>query len=134
MAQSLAARTPRKVPPIRSRSEWRGLLDLAMRCVDDVQRGASGEEPFQRRAALANRINAASATVFEREFGAATHDVATSFIRTAGALARSGTPEGYRVELAVLVRHGAQFLDQRLADKAREEFQRAHAGRPEVWG
>lgn len=134
MSKQPASRQPRKGATIRSRGEWRTLIVLALRCVEDVERDATGEVAFQRRAALANRLNAASASVFDREFGAATHDVATSFIRTAGAFARSGTPEGYRAELAALVRHGAQFLDQRLADRASEEFQRAHAGRPEVWG
>lgn len=121
-------------PSIRSRGEWRGLLVLALRCVDDVERQTTGEAAFQRRATLANQINAASASVFEREFGAATHDVATSFIRTTSAFARSATAEALRVDLAALVRLAAQFLDQRLADKASEEFKRAHAGRPEVWG
>ncbi|WP_292052118.1 hypothetical protein, partial [Brevundimonas sp. UBA5866] len=116
------------------RGEWRTLLALALRCAEDAEKAIVGEEAFLRRATLANRINGASATVFEREVGAAAADVAAGFIRTVQAFARSTTTPALRVELAGLVRQSAGFLDQRLTDKAREDFQRAHQGRPEVWG
>lgn len=130
--QRYARRAP--IAPVRTRGEWRSLLALAERCADDAEQSVGGEEAFQRRAALANKINGAKAAVFEREIGAAANDVAAGFIRTVSAFARPATADALRVELAALVRHSARFLDQRLTDKASEDFQRAHAGRPEVMG
>lgn len=121
-------------PMVATRGEWRLLLELALRCADDAEKAVGGEEAFQRRAALANRINGAKAVVFKREIGAAASDVAEAFISTATAFARPATADALRVELATLVRQSARFLDQRLTDKASEDFQRAHAGRPEVMG
>ena len=130
--QRYARRAP--IAPVRTRGEWRCLLAEAVRCADDAEKAVGGEEAFQRRAALANRINGAKAVVFKREIGAAASDVAEAFISTATAFARPATADALRVELATLVRQSARFLDQRLADRASEDFQRAHAGRPEVMG
>lgn len=119
---------------VRTRGEWRSLLDQAARCADDVAKSVSDEAAYQRRAALANRLRGASTTVIEREIGAAAGDVAVGFLRTASAFARTTTAEALRVELTALMMGSVLFLDKRLADKASEDFRRAHAGRPEVYG
>lgn len=119
---------------VRSRAEWRDLLTLATRCAEDVRQGEAGSDAVVRRAHLANRINAASPVVFVREAGVATADVAEAFIRITKAFARRETAEPMRAEMTAMVSDTAAFLDQRLTQLAVDEFQRAHAGRPEVWG
>lgn len=119
---------------VRTRADWRGLLELAGKCAEDADRSDGGEEALRRRADLANRINGATPILFEREAGAATTDVAKGFIRITRAFARRETAEALRREMAALVSDGAAFLDQRLTQLATDDFQRAHAGRPEVWG
>lgn len=127
-----ARRTP--APGVRSRAEWRDLLTLARKCAEDARQGDAGSDAVVRRAHLANRINAASAVVFEREAGVTTADVAVAFIRITKAFARRETAEPMRAEMTAMVSDTAAFLDQRLTQLAVDEFQRAHAGRPEVWG
>ena len=118
---------------MRTRAEWLGLLDLAGRCAADVDRNDAGEEALRRRADLANRINGAAPDLFERQAGAATSDVAKGFIRITRAFARRETAEALRRGMAAMVSDGAVFLDQRLHQLATDDFNRAHAGRPEVW-
>lgn len=127
-----ARRAP--APGVRSRAEWRDLLTLARKCAEDARQGDAGSDAVVRRAHLANRINAASAVVFEREAGVTTADVAVAFIRITKAFARRETAEPMRAEMTAMVSDTAAFLDQRLTQLAVDEFQRAHAGRPEVWG
>lgn len=127
-----ARRAP--APGVRSRAEWRDLLALAARCAEDVRQGDAGSDAVVRRAHLANRINAASPAMFVREAGVATADVAEAFIRITKAFARRETAAPMRAEMTVMVSGTAAFLDQRLTQLAVDEFQRAHAGRPEVWG
>ena len=121
-------------PGVRSRAEWRELLTLATKCAEDARQGDAGSDAVVRRAHLANRINGASAVVFVREAGAATGDVAEAFIRITKAFARRETAEPMRAEMTSMVSDTANFLDQRLTQLAVGEFQRAHAGRPEVMG
>lgn len=127
-----ARRAP--APGVRTRAEWRDLLTLATKCAEDARQGDGGSDAVVRRAHLANRINAASAVVFEREAGVATADVAVAFIRITRAFARRETADPMRAEMTDMVSDTAAFLDQRLTQLAVDEFQRAHAGRPEVWG
>lgn len=119
---------------VRSRADWRGLLELAGKCAADADRSDGGEEAMRRRAELANRINVAKPDLFEREAGAATADVAKGFIRITRAFARRETVEALRRDMAAMVSDGAAFLDQRLTQLATDDFNRAHVGRPEVWG
>lgn len=127
----------RRAPPkpgVRTRPEWRELLALATRCAEDTRQGDAGSDAMVRRAHLANRVNAASTVVFVREAGVATTDVAEAFIRITKAFARRETAELMRAEMTAMVSDTAAFLDQRLTQLAVDEFQRAHTGRPEVWG
>jgi hypothetical protein len=128
------ARRPATPPGVRTRADWRELLTLASKCAEDVRQGDIGSDAVVRRAHLANRINAASGALFEREAGVATADVAQAFIRIAKAFARRETPTPLRQEMTAMVSDTATFLDQRLTQLAVDDFQRAHAGRPEVWG
>ncbi|MGH7018758.1 MAG: hypothetical protein ACREEY_02700 [Brevundimonas sp.] len=89
---------------------------------------------MRRRADLANRINVAKPDLFEREAGVATADAAKGFIRVTKAFARRETAEGLRTDMAAMVSDMAAFLDRRLHQLATDNFNRAHAGRPEVWG
>lgn len=128
------ARRPAAAPGVRTRADWRGLLELAGKCAADADRNDGGEQAMRRRAELANRINVAKPDLFEREAGAATADVAKGFIRITRAFARRETVEALRRDMAAMVSDGAAFLDQRLTQLATDDFNRAHAGRPEVWG
>lgn len=127
----------RKPGGVRSRADWRGLVALARTCAaeaqDDSDDGSSGEAAL-RLATLANRVNAASTEVFAREAGATTTDAARAFVLTAKAFARRETPGEVRRRLAASVADLSTFLDQQLTWLADRDFQRAHVGRPEVWG
>lgn len=118
---------------VNTRAQWRDLLKLAEQCAADADRGDAGSDAQVRRASLANRINTATAALFEREAGAATADAAKAFIRVTRAFARRETAEALRRDMANMVSDGAAFLDLRLTQLATDDFNRAHAGRPEVW-
>ena len=118
-----------------SRADWHKLLELATAVATDADRGAlEGSDPDLRLANLANRINTASTAVFARSAGAATDDAARGFVRITRAFARRETPAAMRREMAAMVLDGAAFLETQLHRMATEEFQRAHRGRPEVYG
>jgi len=119
---------------VRSRPDWRGLLELAQQCAADATGEASDEKAFQRRAALANRLRRVSSELFQREIGASSGDVADAFVRIALAFARSETPAQTRCAMSPMVSLLASFLDERLTESGHQQFQRAHAGRPEVYG
>lgn len=129
--------TARKPAGVRSRADWRGLVELARTCAAEAQdEGGDGSEgdAALRLATLGNRVNAASTEVFAREAGAATTDAARAFVLTTKAFARRETPGEVRRRLAASVADLSMFLDQQLTWLADRDFQRAHEGRPEVWG
>lgn len=128
----------RKPGGVRSRADWRGLVELARACADDARDeaddGGREADAELRLATLGNRVNGASTEVFAREAGAATTDAARAFVLTAKAFARRETPGEVRRRLADSVADLSTFLDQQLTWLADRDFQRAHVGRPEVWG
>lgn len=120
---------------VESAAEWHAVLALAQSCADDADRGAvETEDASVRRATLSNRMNTASTGLFDRRAGAAIADVAKAFVRVARAFARRETPEALRREMAPMVADGAAFLDLQLHKMATADFERAHHGRPEVYG
>lgn len=120
---------------VESAAEWHAVLALAQSCADDADRGAvESEDASVRRATLSNRMNTASTGLFDRRAGAAIADVAKAFVRVARAFARRETPEALRREMAPMVADGAAFLDLQLHKMATADFERAHHGRPEVYG
>ena len=134
-------RRPRPaIPGVRTRGDWRGLVDLALTCVADAERaermGEPGGEIFMsenlRRMDLARRCGHATTEVLEREGGAAAGDVGRALIRLGRAWSRIETPGETRAELTPLLKGVAAWLDARLHGLATTDFQRAHAGRPEV--
>ena len=131
---------PLPAPAVRTRSDWRGLVDLAQACVADGE-GADGDDPDgyailsareRRRMDLARRCGHATTETLEREAGAVTGDVARALVRIGRAWSRAETPGETRAELTPLLKSVAGFLDARLHRMATTDFQRAHAGRPEV--
>lgn len=120
---------------VESAAEWHAVLSLAQSCADDADRGATDcDEASVRRATLSNRMNTASTGLFDRRAGAAIADVAKAFVRVARAFARRETPDALRREMAPMVADGAAFLDLQLHKMATADFERAHHGRPEVYG
>lgn len=119
---------------VESAGDWLAMLALAQSCAEDARGEADDAEADVRRANLANRINAASTGLFDRRAGAATADAARAFVRVTRAFARIETPGPLRRELAPMVADGAAFLDLQLHRLATADFERAHAGRPEVYG
>ena len=119
---------------VETAGDWLAMLALAQSCVEDAKGEAEGADADLRRANLANRINAASTGLFDRRAGAATSDAARAFVRVTRAFARRETPDLLRREMAPMVADGATFLDLQLHRLATADFERAHAGRPEVYG
>lgn len=128
---AIATRKP--AGAVRSRADWRGLVELAKACADDADAGSEDQDAQLRLAHLGNRINAASTEVFAREAGAATTDAAKAFVLAAKAFARRETPGDLRRRLAASVADLSTFLDQQLTGLADRDFRQAHRGRPEVW-
>jgi len=128
-------RAPAGPAGVVSRADWHKLLELATTVAGDADRGAmEGPDPELRLATLSNRINVASTAVFAKTAGAATDDAARGFVRITRAFARRETPPNLRREMAAMVLDGAAFLETQLHRMATEEFERAHRGRPEVYG
>ncbi|WP_426041523.1 hypothetical protein [Brevundimonas sp. TWP2-3-4b1] len=134
-------RRPRPtIPGVRTRGDWRGLVDLALSCAADGEaaeaRGEPGGDIFmsanRRRMDLARRCGHATPEVLEREGGSVTGDVARALVRIGRAWSRPETPGETRAELTPLLKAVAGFLDARLHALATTDFQRAHLGRPEV--
>lgn len=119
---------------ITSRADWRELLKLARTCARDAGEDAPDSNAQLRLMALANQTARASTKQLEREAGATVADTARGFLRFAGAFARATTPARTRQTLAPVVEASAACMDDQLHALATDEFNRAHAGRPEVWG
>lgn len=127
-----------RIAGVKSRADWRGLVELAKACAEDAAEeavdGADSQAAEIRLATLSNRVNSASTEVFAREAGAATTDAARAFVLAAKAFARRETPGEVRRRLAASVADLSMFLDQQLTGLADRDFREAHRGRPEVWG
>jgi len=132
-ARVFHAKRPHRAATVTSRADWHGLLKLAGDCAEDVRADATDSDAQLRLMALSNRANGASSAVFANA-GAATADAAKAFVMLARAFARSETAALTRRALEPVVAAGAAFLDAQLHRQATEEFERAHRGRPEVWG
>lgn len=128
-------RRARAVKAVETSAEWHAVLALALTCADDADRGAMDcVDAEARRATLSNRMNTASTGLFDRRAGAAIADVAKAWVRIARAFARRETPQSLRRDMAAMVADGATFLDLQLHRLATADFERAHHGRPEVYG
>lgn len=127
-------REARPVATVASRADWHTFLSLAKACVEDADREAADSDATLRLMTLSNRANGASSMLFAREAGAATADMAKAFVSIARAFSRRDTPGVTRRALGPVVATSAEFLDQSLHRLTTEEFQRAHQGRPEVYG
>lgn len=132
-------RRPRStIPSVRTRGDWRGLVDLALTCAADAgnEFDQAGRGPFGttelHRMDLARRCAHATTEVLDREGGAVTGDVARALVRIGQAWSRPETPSETRAELTPLLKAVAGFMDARLHALATSDFQRAHSGRPEV--
>lgn len=119
---------------VSSRTEWRRLIALARQCAADAREQARGDDAQLRLMALCRRSGSASVAVLDRDAGAAVADCARAFLKVAAALSRASTPAVTREGLAPVVEASAEFLDDQLHALNAAEFQRAHEGRPEVWG
>ena len=124
----------RPTATVSTRAEWHSFLALSKACVEDAAREAQDSDAVLRLMTLGNRANGASSGLFARETGAATAETAKAFIGMARAFARRETPSVMRQALGPVIAAAAEFLDQALHRLTTEEFQRAHQGRPEVWG
>ena len=72
--------------------------------------------------------------MLERDAGASVADVGRAFLRLTIAFARRETPGPMRRALIPAVSAAASFLDDQLHQLNATEFERAHHGRPEVYG
>lgn len=137
-----AARKPgRGESVVSSRADWRGLIALAVDCVADADAAldsepgrAMGSEAELRLMSLLRRATSASSAVLDRDAGAAVADVGRAFLRLTVAFARRETPAPMRQALIPAVTAAATFLDDQLHQLNAAEFERAHHGRPEVYG
>lgn len=121
---------------VSSRADWRGLIALAVECVADAEAvdAGLGSDAELRLMSLYRRASAASSAVLDRDAGASVADVGRSFLRLVAAFARRETPGPMRAALIPTVSAAATFLDDQLHQLNTAEFERAHQGRPEVWG
>lgn len=113
--------------------QWRTVLALASRCAREVVDTAGPPLDELTRATLARQLRTVKAEAF-KPAGASSEDAASAFLTVTRAFARPETPAAVRRRLAPLVRDAAGFLDDALHELAAQAFERAHAGRPEVWG
>lgn len=122
---------------VSTRAHWRGLIDLAEACVVDAETaedGGLGSEAELRLMSLFRRASSASSAVLDRDAGASVADVGRAFLRLLAAFARRETPGPMRQALIPTVSAAAAFLDDQLHQLNAAEFERAHHGRPEVYG
>lgn len=132
------ARQPR--PTVRTRTHWRGFVDLALSCVADAEAALADDQVAingfstmdRRRMDLSRRCGLATTEQLEREAGAVLGDVARALIQIGRAWSRAETPGAVRADLTPMLKAVAVYLDARLHDLATSDFERAHAGRPEV--
>lgn len=120
--------------PVESRADWRGLIAQARECAKDAADGASGGDAELRLMTLGRRARHASASVLDRDAGMTMAETARAFLKLIGAFAHMATPSTTRRAMAPTLDAVAKFLDDQLHELNASEFQRAHAGRPEVWG
>lgn len=121
---------------VSSRADWRGLIALAVECVADAEavEPGLGSDAELRLMGLFRRASSASSAVLDRDAGASVADVGRAFLRLSAAFARRETPGPMRAALIPTVSAAAAFLDDQLHQLNADEFQRAHHGRPEVFG
>lgn len=119
---------------VSSRAEWRTFIKDARQCATDAVEGVNDADAAVRLMTLARRASHASSSVLDRDAGATVADVARAFTRVAVAFARPVTPSPVRVALAPLIDALGEFLDDQLHALNTGDFERAHAGRPEVYG
>lgn len=121
---------------VASRADWRGLVALAVECVGDANASECGlgSEAELRLMSLYRRASSASSAVLDRDAGASVADVGRAFLRLVAAFARRETPAPMRQSLIPTVAATAAFLDDQLHQMNAADFERAHHGRPEVYG
>lgn len=121
---------------VSSRADWRGLVALAVECVADANAsdGGLGSDAELRLMSLFRRASSASSAVLDRDAGASVADVGRAFLRLVAAFARRETPAPMRQSLIPTVAATAAFLDDQLHQLNAADFERAHHGRPEVYG
>lgn len=130
-------RAVRRAPPtgtVSSRADWRDLLTLARRCAADARDRVNDSEAELRLMTLRRKAGGASSSVLDRDGGATMADTGRALLNLCGAMARPTTPGEARMALAPAVDATAAVLDDQLHALNTDEFKRAHAGRPEVWG
>lgn len=122
------------VATVSSRADWRGLIALARQCAADAADGTNTADAELRLMTLNRRAGGASSAVLDRDAGATIADTGRAFLKVLGAFARPATPSVTRRALAPVIDATAVFLDDQLHELNASEFQRAHEGRPEVYG
>lgn len=119
---------------VSSRHDWRELIALAQRCAADARDGAAGADVELRLMTLARRSGSASVALLDKDAGATVADTSRAFLKLLTVFTRATTASVTRQAMAPVVEATAGFLDDQLHERAALEFQRAHEGRPEVWG
>lgn len=119
---------------VSSRSDWRRLISLARQCAADARGDSSDDEAELRLMTLRRQTGTASWKVLDRDAGACVADCGVAFLRISGAFTRPSAEGETRTALAPILDATAAFLDDQLHALATDDFNRAHAGRPEVWG
>lgn len=118
---------------VSSRADWRTFVAQARECAKDAAGQISGGEAELRLMTLGRRARHASAAVLDRDAGMTMAETGRAFLKLVGAFAHLATPPETRRAMAPTVEAVGVFLDDQLHELNTAEFQRAHAGRPEVW-
>lgn len=121
-------------PQVQSRADWRSFIAEARTCVADAADGRVGADIELRLMTLARRASGASTTVLDRDAGATVADVARSFAKVTARVCNGATSGEMRRALAPILEAQGAFLDDQLHALNASDFERAHAGRPEVYG
>ena len=119
---------------VASRADWRTFIAQARECGRDAAEQVSDGPAELRLMALGRRARHASAAVLDRDAGMTMAETGRAFLKLVGAFAHMATPPETRRAMVPTVEAVAGFLDDQLHALNATEFQRAHAGRPEVWG
>lgn len=119
---------------VSSRSDWRAVVGEVRACVQDALSDDTPNGADVRAMTLGRKVRQASFATLEREAGRTTADTARALVHLAGAFTGSATQSDTRREMAGALASVATLLEDQLHALATREFQRAHAGRPEVWG
>lgn len=118
---------------VESRADWRGLIAQARECAKDAAEQLAGGDAELRLMTLGRRARHASAAVLDRDAGMTMAETGRAFLKLVGAFSHISTPPETRRAMAPTLDQVAKFLDDQLHELNAAEFQRAHAGRPEVW-